>query len=345
MAEAAEDAEIRAAGAVMWRPADAGVEVALVHRARYDDWSFPKGKQAPGEHLLLTAVREVAEETGMHAILGRPLSAARYESSGRPKRVDYWVGRPGSDGRSPFLANDEVDALAWLPLPVARDRLSYPHDLALLDEFASVPVDTVPLVFLRHSAAGHKGDWPGDDLDRPLDGRGVADADRLARVLACFGSCRVISSTAERCVATVRPYAALVGSAVALEPAFTIGPADYGDASAGAVSATGASAAGASAGDVPAGDVPPGDVPPGAVSPSLASGGVAAAAVADIVAARIPALICAHGENLPLLIMDACAALGAAAPDHLSLPKSGFWVLHAAGGTLAAAERHRVPGP
>ena len=340
MAEAAEDAEIRAAGAVMWRPADAGVEVALVHRARYDDWSFPKGKQFPGEHLLLTAVREVAEETGMQAILGRPLSAARYESSGRPKRVDYWVGRPGSDGRSPFLANDEVDALAWLPLPLARDRLSYPHDLALLDEFASVPVDTVPLVFLRHAAAGHKGDWPGDDLDRPLDGRGAADADRLAGLLACFGPCRVISSAAERCVATVRPYAALVGSPVALEPAFTIGPGGDGDAPGG--DPPGGEPL---AGGLLAGGAPGGGAPGGAASLSLVSGGVAAAAVADIVAARIPALICAHGENLPLLIMDACAALGAAAPDRLSLPNSGFWVLHAAGGTLAAAERHRVPGP
>jgi 8-oxo-(d)GTP phosphatase len=302
MAEDADGGEIRAAGSVLWRPSDAGVEVALVHRNRYDDWSFPKGKQVRGEDLLLTAVREVAEETGLRAILGRPLSAARYESFGRPKRVDYWAGRPESENGSPFQPHDEVDALAWLPLPAARGRLSYAHDVAMLDEFAAGPVDTVPLVFLRHAAAGHKGDWPGSDLDRPLDPRGAADADRLAGLLSCFGPCRVISSQAERCVATVRPYAALAGSAVALEPAFTVGL--------------------------------DGDAVPAA--------GVAAAAVADIVVAGMPAVICGHGENLPSLITYACAALGAVPPDGLPLPKSGFWVLHAAGGTLAAAERHRL---
>jgi 8-oxo-dGTP pyrophosphatase MutT (NUDIX family) len=311
-AEGSANGEIRAAGAVLWRPSDAGVEVALVHRPRYDDWSFPKGKRFAGEHVLLTAVREVAEETGMRAVLGRPLPPARYDSFGTPKLVDYWTGRPasaGSGSASSFRANDEVDALAWLPLPDARARLSYGHDVTMLDEFASGPADTVPLVFLRHAAAGHKGSWPGDDLDRPLDSRGAADADRLAALLACFAPRRVISSAAERCVATVRPYAALAGAAVALEPAFTVG---------------------LSAEDTG--------------SPAVTSEAVASAAVSEIVTAGVPAVICAHGENLPPLIMDACAALGAAPPGELSLPKSGFWVLHLAGGALAAAERHRLAG-
>ena len=308
-AEAGADGEIRAAGAVLWRPSDAGVEVALVHRPRYDDWSFPKGKRFPGEHVLLTVVREVAEETGMHPVLGRPLPQARYDSLGRPKVVDYWTGRPGTDSRGPFQANDEVDALRWLPLPDARARLSYGHDVTMLDEFAAGPADTVPLIFLRHAAAGHKGSWPGDDLDRPLDARGAADADRLAALLSCFAPRRVISSAAERCVATVRPYAALSDAPVALEPAFTIGLS---------AEETG--------------------------SEAVASEAVASAAVTEIVTAGVPAVICAHGENLPGLITDACAALGAAPPDDLSLPKSGFWVLHLAGGALAASERHRVGG-
>jgi 8-oxo-(d)GTP phosphatase len=309
MAEATGDGEIRAAGAVLWRPSDAGIEVALVHRPRYDDWSFPKGKQVSGEHLLVTAVREVAEETGIRAVLGRRLPAARYQSFGRPKRVDYWVGRPASDGRAAFRANDEVDALAWLPVPAARGRLSYSRDAAVIDEFADGPADTAALVFLRHASAGHKGSWPGDDLDRPLDARGAADADRLAGLLSCFGPGRVISSAAERCVATVRPYAALTGAAVALEPAFTVGLAEQ---------------------------------PARMAAAGTATVGVATAAVADIVAAGMPAVICAHGENLPPMIADACAALGAVPPDGLSLPKGGFWVLHVAGGTLAAAERHNL---
>ncbi len=339
MAEASADEEIRAAGAVLWRPSEAGVEVALVHRPRYDDWSFPKGKRLAGEHPLLTAVREVAEETGLRAILGRPLSAAQYQSSGRPKRVDYWVGRPVPNGRPAFRPGAEVDLMAWLPLPDARARLSYPHDVTMLDEFAAGPVDTVPLVFLRHAAAGYKGSWPGDDLDRPLDARGAADADRLAGLLSCFALRRVISSAAERCVATVRPYAALTGTTVALEPAFTVGL--HGE-TIGAADADGA--AGADGPD-PGGAGGAGGAGAGAAGADDAGAAVASAGVADIVAAGVPAVICAHGENLPPLIMDACAALGAAPPDGLPVPKSGFWVLHAAGGALAAAERHYLAEP
>ena len=217
MTDASANGEIRAAGAVLWRPSGRGREVALVHRRRYDDWSFPKGKRERGEHVLLTAVREVAEETGVQVILGRPLPAALYERDGRPKRVDYWAGRPAVGGWASFRPSDEVDELAWLPVRSARGRLSYPHDAAMLDEFAARPADTVPFVLLRHASAGAKDAWPGDDRDRPLDARGAAESECLARLLSCFGSGRVISSPAERCVATVRPYAALTGADLEIE--------------------------------------------------------------------------------------------------------------------------------
>jgi 8-oxo-(d)GTP phosphatase len=303
MAEAAADGEIRAAGAVLWQPAGRGIEVALVHRQRYDDWSFPKGKLYPGEHVLLAAVREVTEETGVRPILGRPLPMALYDRDGRPKRVDYWAGRPApGGGRVPFRASDEVDALAWLPVPAARGRLSYPHDAAMLDEFAAGPADTVPFVFLRHSAAGRKGTWPGDDVDRPLDIAGVADSERLAGLLSCFGPLRVVSSATERCVATVRPYAELAGTTVEIEPVFTIGNA-------------------------------------------ASTPGAAAARVTAIVTAGVPAVICAHRENLPSLLAAACATLGAPPPEGRPLAKSGFWVLHAADGALVAVEQHDLADP
>ena len=89
-----QEAEIRAAGAVLWRPGADGPEVALVHRRRYDDWSLPKGKSLPGEHVLLTAVREVAEETGVRVVLGPRLPSTHYQQHGnRPKTVDYWAAK------------------------------------------------------------------------------------------------------------------------------------------------------------------------------------------------------------------------------------------------------------
>ncbi len=216
-------AGIRAAGAVLCRRGRAGDEVAVIHRLRYDDWSFPKGKCEPGEHVLATAVREVAEETGIQAILGRRLGQSRYESLGRAKVVDYWAARPADAGSSPgFVPNDEVDALDWLPVAAASGRLSYQRDASLLADFAAGPPSTNAIVMLRHASAGSKRAWPGDDLDRPLDFRGAADADHLARLLSCFGPCRVFTSAAERCVATVRPFAALTGASIEIDAEFTV---------------------------------------------------------------------------------------------------------------------------
>jgi 8-oxo-dGTP pyrophosphatase MutT (NUDIX family) len=310
MADAPGGGEIRAAGMVLWRPSGSGREVALVHRSRYDDWSFPKGKLQPGEHRLLAAVREVAEETGRRAVLGRPLPTARYDRGGRPKRVDYWAGRPVPDGEDSFRPNDEVDTVDWLPVPAARGRLSYPHDAVILDDFAAGPADTVPLMLLRHASAGSKDAWPGDDLDRPLDAGGAAAADELALLLSCYGSGRVITSAAERCVATVRPYAAMTGAKLEIEPALTVG--HHG-----------------------------GRGPDAAPRPDAAAG-EAAGLVARIVAGGLPAVVCAHRENLLPLLAAACAALGAEPPAGGPLRKGGFWVLHVADGRLAAAEQHSL---
>jgi 8-oxo-(d)GTP phosphatase len=296
--------QIRAAGAVLWRQARAGHEVALIHRMRYDDWSFPKGKREPGEHLLVTAVREVAEETGIRIILGRRLGPARYQNGRQPKRVDYWVARAAADGQAAFVPNDEVDKMDWLGVTAARGRLSYPHDADLLTEFSAGPAKTTPLILVRHASAGSKRDWAGDDLDRPLDSRGVLDATRLAMLLSCFGRCRVLTSAAERCIATVRPYAAQEGAALEIVSALTAGNAD--------------SRVGGVASE-------------------------AAAAVAAVVDARQPAVICVHRENLPPLLSAACHRLGAPVPHGHALHKGGFWVLHTADGTLAGAEQHH-PG-
>ena len=149
----ADDADpIRAAGALVWQSGPGGQQLALVHRPRYDDWSFPKGKVERGEHLLRTAIREVAEETGLRVVLGRPLRPSVYQVGDRAKRVSYWTARcTGSDG---FVAGREVDELAWLDAGQTRERLSYQRDLTLLEEFESGPVRTVPFILLRHASAG-----------------------------------------------------------------------------------------------------------------------------------------------------------------------------------------------
>ncbi len=127
----ADDDVVHAAGCVVWRLQGGQLEVALVHRDRYDDWSHPKGKRASGEHDLGCAVREVLEETGIRGTIHTELPTVRYaDNKGRPKVVRYWsMERTG--GR--FTPNDEVDQLIWVPLDQAKDMLSYSHDRVLLD--------------------------------------------------------------------------------------------------------------------------------------------------------------------------------------------------------------------
>ncbi|MFC5170092.1 NUDIX hydrolase [Streptomyces mutomycini] len=125
---------VLAAGCVLWRrsPDGGGLEICLVHRPRYDDWSYPKGKLKRGETALEAALREVLEETGHHCLPGTALPTARYTANGRPKEVSYWAAEV-TDGA--FVPSNEVDRLAWLSPAAARARLSRPGDRIQLDTF------------------------------------------------------------------------------------------------------------------------------------------------------------------------------------------------------------------
>jgi len=126
------DPEVKASGGLVWRRGDRGLEVALVHRPKYDDWTFPKGKLDPGEGWEEAALREVQEETGLRCRLGHELPSAAYtDPKGRAKVVRYWLMEP-LDGS--FSPSNEVDEMRWLPAGEARDVLTYEHDRALLRE-------------------------------------------------------------------------------------------------------------------------------------------------------------------------------------------------------------------
>ena len=212
---------VLAAGAVVWRASDDGAEpeVAVIHRPRYDDWSLPKGKVDVGESEPVTAVREVREETGYTAYLGRRLTSVSYrvETQGI-KRVQYWAARI-VDGE--FAPNDEVDELKWLPVSAAIKQLQYAHDRKVLRRFAKLPADTKTVLIVRHGTAGSKSRFKGDDRLRPLDKRGRAQAESLVGQLLAFGADTLYAADRLRCAQTLGPLAEELGVAIHNEPLLT----------------------------------------------------------------------------------------------------------------------------
>ncbi|MFG1923619.1 NUDIX domain-containing protein [Cryptosporangium sp. NPDC048952] len=224
-----DDATVRAAGGVVWRQGVDGVELAVVHRPRYDDWSLPKGKLDLGEHVLAAACREVIEETGLQPVVGPRLPSTSYlvEPRGRhrttdapglvPKTVDYWAMR-AAEGE--FTRNEEVDGLAWLPPEEAATRMTHGHDAGVIRTFAALPEITATVLLVRHAKAGNKNTWTGPDADRPLEPSGQAQAVWLADLLPWFRPERVLSATKLRCQQTIEPLASALGLKVTSETAF-----------------------------------------------------------------------------------------------------------------------------
>ena len=210
---------IEAAGGVLWRAAGAELEVAVVHRPKYDDWSLPKGKLTKDEHPVLGSVREVQEETGYLGVPGRPMGEIHYLKEGAPKRVRYWAMRAES---GTFEPNAEVDELVWLPPRVARERLLPERDRSILDALGRGPsvatVATWACALVRHGSAGERARWEGPDELRPLDDVGRAQAEALIPLLSSYRIGRIVSAQVERCVQTIAPFAAALGLAVETEP-------------------------------------------------------------------------------------------------------------------------------
>jgi 8-oxo-(d)GTP phosphatase len=200
-----KDRPIIAAGAVVTREHPTrGIEVVLIHRKRYDDWTLPKGKLEAGESLPACAVREVLEETGVTVRLGAPLNQITYETSKGFKRVDWWSGSVVK--AVPRAPDAEVDVVSWLPLRAALSRLTFEHDRFLVRQRMEQPV-TTPLLVLRHAKAMDRKDWSRKDAARPINSRGRRQSRLLIPMLDAYGAGRLVSSTSARCVSTVMPYA------------------------------------------------------------------------------------------------------------------------------------------
>ncbi len=203
----------------MWRASPDGVEVAIIHRPRYDDWSLPKGKLASGESELDGAVREVLEETGFHVRVGRPLGESRYDrptpAGTRPKVVRWWAMQ-AEEGA--FSATREVDLLQWLSLAEASERLTRQSDREVLERFARGPAPTRIVLLVRHGLAESSDAWGGDDRERPLDACGIAQADELVRTLSRFEVGRIVSADVRRCLDSMRPLADAFDLEIEAEP-------------------------------------------------------------------------------------------------------------------------------
>jgi 8-oxo-(d)GTP phosphatase len=227
---------IVSAGAVVARkaPGTRGkgiLEILLVHRPKYDDWSFPKGKLDPHEHQTSAAVREVAEETGLDIRLGPPLSPQTYlvrngGGRSRTKKVHYWAGRlVGDDDVSTYAPNPEIDQVAWIGIDKARKQLTYEHDVDTLEEFLKVRKKSFPLVVLRHAKARARSSWRGDDRERPLTKIGEFQSEQLVPILAAYGVSRVVSSSSRRCWTTLGPYAEVTDHEIEVTPDLAEGAA------------------------------------------------------------------------------------------------------------------------
>lgn len=210
-------AEVLAAGALCWRLQKGQLQVLIIRRPRYGDWSFPKGKLDDGETLPECAVREVAEEVGLKIRLGVPLPTTHYQVGGgsnsakqqsRSKEVWYWAaevleGKPTPDGK-------ETDEAKWVSADEARQLLSNAGDSLPLDGLQrlheSRSLRTVPFIVLRHAKAKPRSSWQKPESERPLAATGKRQAKAVERLLSSWRPRQLHCSPWKRCAETIAPY-------------------------------------------------------------------------------------------------------------------------------------------
>ena len=223
-----------AAGGLLWRIRKGELQVLAVHRPSYDDWSWPKGKIRRGETLPECAMREIYEETGKHITLGPALPTLKYTlSSGRPKVVKYWAVHATSPQHPALAARPhyklapkrEIDKTRWMSVEQAMAKITMKADLkplkALVKLHQEGRLDTETFLIARHARAKRRSAWKHEDLSRPITGGGTRRAHQLIKLFSAFGVKNVTSSPAARCMSTVLPYAAVIGTKVKTYPTLT----------------------------------------------------------------------------------------------------------------------------
>ncbi|WP_026549157.1 NUDIX hydrolase [Arthrobacter sp. Br18] len=200
--------DIVAAGTLCWRIDKGKLEVLLIHRPRYQDWSWPKGKLDPGETTPECAVRETSEEIGLRVQLGLPLPSIRYAVAAGSKVVHYWAAHAGRSTAVPD--GKEADGIRWCSPETARGMLSNPSDIepleALVDAHTRNDLLTWPLLVVRHAKAQPRSSWSRAEGERPLAATGRRQAVAVSRLLQAWAPERILSSPWVRCVQTVSPY-------------------------------------------------------------------------------------------------------------------------------------------
>ncbi len=215
---------VQAAGGIVWRPRRDRVEVLVVHRPRYDDWTFPKGKLDRSEELWHAALREVWEETGFRCRITSEAGVTRYPTPGGDEKVVHYFAMRPREGR--FAPNPEVDRIQWLRPSAATEVLTYPFDRALLADLKPRRwVRQSRLLVIRHAHAGERAAWEGDDWERGLTAAGRAQAAALADRFRFAGIERLVSSPYLRCRQTLEPLARALDLDIEDHPALSEGAA------------------------------------------------------------------------------------------------------------------------